>query len=1482
MSHENTITIEADGQHYVIPTVVDGQQVNDAEAVRQFQEGKIKPFGTFKDRKEANDYARNRSDRVTDPAILAQLNGKVTDPAILKQLNGKVTDPALLAKLNSKEPELDRTWKQKIGDLDKELSTKVVEQFKGGVKKVEEGRAGGESLYKEGLNSLLVGIPSGAVSLLDRTARGAAQLFGDSKVDPDLSQSKMGSDLDTYLAKQIGLNPESPMYKGVREVAGSLFDPPLEKINQEFGAGAGLLTELATLGGGFGLSKAMTRGTKTSTPSGDMPKGLERQLKKPDISPEPEPTLPQIKFPLEEAPSDTRLALLKEPEDVSVYKNPEEYARQLELEAAARHENAETRRMVEERIASERNLEALKHRTLEEESLRKVEMAHDFNNRDQSLGKARQEEAMWKQHDADALATQVREHPSNTALAQAFKDVIDPPPLTPKEQSARAAHAFKQSGAIGDFGDKFLDKFKKEVAKANDADLGNLRDRIERVGEPFTDAQVNRALEVVLGEMKNRHRAKIEKATEAARKEFPNGMKVLYDGRWATVDGHLSGSVGIRYRDLPQARIWVMPEGLQKPLGGPGKKQGGWIENPFGALAKKEKPKGTSLQEEVFGLAADISTNEWLHREFGNVTKESIGKLKDLKHYKVHMSSASFRTTNPLIKYLAEPVYRVAHHLDQKIKESLEWAQLQKSAFKEGYKDFNHYFMPHGRGGKLRSRYEEFKADSKMILEWERDPKLWRTGEEWYPSIDKMVELGMPRHRATLWKKQFDASERMWTVLEDAVKGTRLTLPPRIPGWVPHVFKGPYSVLVYATRPDGRKEYKAEYNAYTRGAREKQYRTIEAQLKNNDEGLQLERGEPSTFGNELHDLLAGIYRARDITDANKGLSTLLQRVYESSAKGVISHALERQHPTKAGHLLERVNEDGPTFGLTNKQIKEAMQLFQHTHETIIDWAARIKFLNETWFPLEMSGFFELPKLKDAAHTYLESYLHIPNGYFKQVDIKMRDLLINAGWDPNLAHNFFEKFNTGQARYYLWGNESFYAVNMFQATISLPALFARKSFAQIHGEATFSVSKAMLDAMNDMPQIVGFRPQTHRLFDWAEDRGILDPTGQEMLDPSKMKDPIALTIERRTRFGSFLIGYHAYKQLPGLSENKVLEMAGQFSKDVSVPYERTAGAPAMFAKFPIIGRPIAMFWTYQQHMLGLFNQHRLLLMQAAETKNPKAVINSLTAMVATQSMNMALFGLAGHAFTSNWNDLASLFNRWFNLKIPTTEKYARIIDEKYNLNGQMQFGTVSKMIGYDISGSATGVGYNMPGAFFNTLQNLTMAGFLLGKWIVKDVTKKELWEEVRNQPKQIQGPLEPFIRKGIFNTSAMPDPNMKGIPRTEIDQVVRALTGLKSIEEQSFNTSERLHKLDEAQIQRELNELVQLWRERGQTPEFERRLLEHSIKYGTDPGTSIRAIINYQIEMQKTPEQRRMKGMSTPRGISRFDRYMEEREREPNR
>jgi cytochrome c5 len=67
VSHEQTITVEVDGRHYVIPTVINGRKVSNEFAADALKAGSIPPLAVFSSAFEAEHYAQSRSQSFPEP-----------------------------------------------------------------------------------------------------------------------------------------------------------------------------------------------------------------------------------------------------------------------------------------------------------------------------------------------------------------------------------------------------------------------------------------------------------------------------------------------------------------------------------------------------------------------------------------------------------------------------------------------------------------------------------------------------------------------------------------------------------------------------------------------------------------------------------------------------------------------------------------------------------------------------------------------------------------------------------------------------------------------------------------------------------------------------------------------------------------------------------------------------------------------------------------------------------------------------------------------------------------------------------------------------------------------------------------------------------------------------------------------------------------------------------------------------------------------
>lgn len=111
VSTESTIGIEADGKHYVIPTIIDGQRVQPEQAVAAWKGGSNKEVGVFGTQAEADQFARARSAaggklRRTSGDVLG-ITGNAPFDALPFEVRTQMFDQALRAK-NQIDVDADR------------------------------------------------------------------------------------------------------------------------------------------------------------------------------------------------------------------------------------------------------------------------------------------------------------------------------------------------------------------------------------------------------------------------------------------------------------------------------------------------------------------------------------------------------------------------------------------------------------------------------------------------------------------------------------------------------------------------------------------------------------------------------------------------------------------------------------------------------------------------------------------------------------------------------------------------------------------------------------------------------------------------------------------------------------------------------------------------------------------------------------------------------------------------------------------------------------------------------------------------------------------------------------------------------------------------------------------------------------------------------------------------------------------------------
>lgn len=878
---------------------------------------------------------------------------------------------------------------------------------------------------------------------------------------------------------------------------------------------------------------------------------------------------------------------------------------------------------------------------------------------------------------------------------------------------------------------------------------------------------------------------------------------------------------------------------------------------------------------------------------------EKLGEVK----YVFNLSSESFRTVNALLTKGATLADRLLHHVGEKIRSAMQYENSLNHIAKSAVEAYSKHYV---RGG-MFPMIDIFKKDIGILVNIEKHPETWQDpANKWYPSAEKMVELGMSPESAKVWEGMHKLWASEWEILSNRAKENGITIPPRIPGYIPHFFRGAYAVtvkLVNIADPTDVKPYH-EYNFDNK----KQYQPLLDALneqingKIHSEGgaqyrmevnLEKPSAEGNTAGRELQSLITASSREK-----LPMLERALEKIAKESAKGIISQVLERGTVTKVGHLAERVNMEG-SRGLTHKQMKDAIQAFGTYHEAVNKFEARGKFVNETIIPMLERGFLDQDKGALATRTIdlANAYMGITPKFLSLLDTKLRDMAISVGMDPNTAARIINGSSRTASLFYLSLNPAYYIANMAQTLQAYPLLGNAAADLKARFGKDTSVTKALLSKVD-----------TKTILEEAQKMGAIEPTQMEHMLNLEADSPVgnvtnmlskpSTWVEKQTRKTSFVSGYKLASQV--MSHQEALKYAAEYADKVSVPYSERAGAPLLFGMAPDALKPITMFLTYQQHQLGLLNNTIKLTIENSRQGDYAAASKAVSALVAVQAMNVGLFGLGGAAFAQLYDALAYMVD-WPGVK-ELGRKFDRgFLDDVYSkmgLKGKSDlatFGAISEALGYDLSGSGSGVSISVSTAFPRFLQMVAQGAVLAGKFVGGKMnerwqpTDKEIWDWANTLPQNVRGYVEYALKHDKDSlievmTKANQDRRVGkdiNLPldgyRTTTEAKMRLAFGVLSTQERQQQLTENIDNMHEQKIKERVTQYNQLIKEhKFSSEEFNKAVNDLYTLAGQAPATTINIIKEFEKQKVMTQEERRFKG-STIGGMLPYQRYQKYQE-----
>lgn len=205
------------------------------------------------------------------------------------------------------------------------------------------------------------------------------------------------------------------------------------------------------------------------------------------------------------------------------------------------------------------------------------------------------------------------------------------------------------------------------------------------------------------------------------------------------------------------------------------------------------RPK--SKAEEKTSAAIELEPQETTSSFLDGIDKQvSEGAKIGKASYVFGLSSESFRTVNRVLNKGATLADKILHHVGLKIREAMQYENSLNHAARETIKAYSQHYA---RFGGLVNKIDLFKHDMKILVDIEKDPSKWRLNpEQWYPTQDQMIQLGMSPESAKVWAGMHTLWGKAWDTLSNRARENGVTIPERIPGYIPHFFRGAYAVVV--------------------------------------------------------------------------------------------------------------------------------------------------------------------------------------------------------------------------------------------------------------------------------------------------------------------------------------------------------------------------------------------------------------------------------------------------------------------------------------------------------------------------------------------------------------------------------------------------------------------------------------------------------------------------------------------------------------
>ena len=669
--------------------------------------------------------------------------------------------------------------------------------------------------------------------------------------------------------------------------------------------------------------------------------------------------------------------------------------------------------------------------------------------------------------------------------------------------------------------------------------------------------------------------------------------------------------------------------------------------------------------------------------------------------------------------------------------------------------------------------------------------------------------------------------ERSNKIIEVTARKQGKEPPPRIPGYMPHIWKGAYKVHVekmVGKDQSGREQWRTvRLESFTFKQQAKNFanrvnnRGGDFRVKANNDGnyyqtVELRDFESGIIPVMMQDLDA--YRNFSLLDP-EAKNRVLQMDSEN-IQGFNSHLIE-------GHSVEGFLDGSKKYSIgdivTGKRYRDNrdfLNLYETYAKRVVESYKNTVYTDEVVNKLRESpvpdkidpetGLAIVPEVEPRAvygnlmsrFPAFERYFSDLSGnytgnsynHFKQIDAALVDLSTKAGVPPYAYRQIIKSIRNIMSIVFTRYNPGNWAMNYVQPTHTFSILSFVDGLRKDQGLSTYSLHKVIQEVTT------GFKnnqPELLRAIAWARENHVLDAQAEYQMRSKattrvgKVLEQLSLgnvptKIEADARELSYAIAYTYYKNVikdPVLARRGAAEVMGS----TMVNYDRSR-RPLMFQSFGSVGELLSPFAVFRNAYAG-----NTAMMVKYALSNPKK-FHAWKPFLVMQTTLMAYAGLIGAVGFSEYDAIVRLlkeqapeaFGDW-------NDSYALMMKAK--VPPAMRVGLISSVSGAvppfangaAVQGSGSAVGADdifSPNVAPFLSAMIALTGVASKYATGRSVTSTDKWEAVSGLfPGQAKFAVERYLQEKGSSVSLAPGRMSGAIERDKIDEMTIALLGKES-------------------------------------------------------------------------------------------------------